>query len=211
MGILDDAIREHLDLKRQHGARDSELREIEDDAFGGGERPDPFAAGELFGQSAPPGQPETGSDELAGPTTPASAEAGGEDPTKLVDHPVDPQASAAAPPAADAPPADLEGPPGHTDRDPLRGAAGSPRAGRPARAASRTSRPPGLPRPRRVTSAALPSERAGRGGRPEPEFPEPARPETEPPEESESLADLMAQEEAESEPAEPSTPATSAP
>ena len=45
MGILDDAIREHLDLKRRHGARDAELREIEEDAFGSGERPDPFAAG----------------------------------------------------------------------------------------------------------------------------------------------------------------------
>ena len=30
MGILDDAIREHLDLKRKHGARDADLREIED-------------------------------------------------------------------------------------------------------------------------------------------------------------------------------------
>jgi hypothetical protein len=50
MGILDDAIREHLDLKRKHGARDSEIAEIEDEALGSGERPDPFAAGELFGR-----------------------------------------------------------------------------------------------------------------------------------------------------------------
>ena len=48
MGILDDAIREHLDLKRKHGARDADIREIEDDAFGSADRPDPFAAGELF-------------------------------------------------------------------------------------------------------------------------------------------------------------------
>jgi hypothetical protein len=39
MGILDEAIREHLELKRQHGAADSELKELEDEAFGAAERP----------------------------------------------------------------------------------------------------------------------------------------------------------------------------
>ena len=39
MGILDEAIREHLELKRQHGAGDDEVRELEDDAFGPAERP----------------------------------------------------------------------------------------------------------------------------------------------------------------------------
>lgn len=50
MGILDEAIREHLELKRRHGADDSELRQLEDEAFGQAERPgdgeaapDPFA------------------------------------------------------------------------------------------------------------------------------------------------------------------------
>ena len=50
MGILDEAIREHLELKRQHGAGDSELKQLEDEAFGPPERPggemeanDPFA------------------------------------------------------------------------------------------------------------------------------------------------------------------------
>jgi CapZ-interacting protein len=50
MGILDEAIREHLELKRQHGAGDSELQQLEDEAFGQAERPgaeeaapDPFA------------------------------------------------------------------------------------------------------------------------------------------------------------------------
>ena len=55
MGILDDAIREHLDLKRKHGARDSEISEIEDEALGSGDRPDPFVAGELFGEVSSPG------------------------------------------------------------------------------------------------------------------------------------------------------------
>jgi hypothetical protein len=39
MGIFDEAIREHLELKRQHGAGDSELRELEDQAFGPPARP----------------------------------------------------------------------------------------------------------------------------------------------------------------------------
>ena len=39
MSILDDAIREHLELKRQHGADDSELKQLEDEAFGPAERP----------------------------------------------------------------------------------------------------------------------------------------------------------------------------
>jgi len=46
MSILDDAIREHLELKRAHGADESELKKLEDEAFGPPGRPDepdPFA------------------------------------------------------------------------------------------------------------------------------------------------------------------------
>jgi hypothetical protein len=44
MGILDEAIREHIDLKRKHGAAESEVRKLEDDAFGLPVRPgDPEA------------------------------------------------------------------------------------------------------------------------------------------------------------------------
>jgi hypothetical protein len=39
MGILDEAIREHLELKRQHGAEGSELKQLEDEAFGPPQRP----------------------------------------------------------------------------------------------------------------------------------------------------------------------------
>jgi hypothetical protein len=39
MGILDEAIKEHLELKRQHGADQSELKQLEDEAFGSAERP----------------------------------------------------------------------------------------------------------------------------------------------------------------------------
>src|SRR6201747_179060 len=46
MSILDDAIREHLELKRAHGADDAEVKRLEDEAFGPPQRPDehdPFA------------------------------------------------------------------------------------------------------------------------------------------------------------------------
>jgi hypothetical protein len=39
MGILDEAIREHLDLKRRQGAADDELKRLEDEAFGPPTRP----------------------------------------------------------------------------------------------------------------------------------------------------------------------------
>jgi hypothetical protein len=39
MGILDDAIREHLDLKRRQGAEEDELQRLQDEAFGPPSRP----------------------------------------------------------------------------------------------------------------------------------------------------------------------------
>jgi hypothetical protein len=73
MSILDDAIREHLELKRAHGADDAELQRLEDEAFGPAERPDqlagqvdPFAEAPTEFLSAPetpaatPGDPPTG-------------------------------------------------------------------------------------------------------------------------------------------------------
>ncbi|MEK6326012.1 MAG: hypothetical protein AABM66_00600 [Actinomycetota bacterium] len=39
MGSFDDEIREHLELKRRHGATDSELQRLEDEAFGPPSRP----------------------------------------------------------------------------------------------------------------------------------------------------------------------------
>ena len=48
MGILDDAIREHLELKRQHGAESDDLERLESEAFGPATRPgDPeYSTGE---------------------------------------------------------------------------------------------------------------------------------------------------------------------
>ena len=52
MGILDDAIREHLELKRRHGATDSELQRLEDEAFGPPSRPGEPDFPEQEGESA---------------------------------------------------------------------------------------------------------------------------------------------------------------
>jgi hypothetical protein len=46
MGSLDDAIREHLELKRRLGASDDEIKEKETEAFGKGNRPAPEPAPE---------------------------------------------------------------------------------------------------------------------------------------------------------------------
>ncbi|MCB0829187.1 MAG: hypothetical protein KDB62_10310, partial [Solirubrobacterales bacterium] len=40
MGILDEAIREHLELKRDHGAEESEIKGLEAEAFGPADRPE---------------------------------------------------------------------------------------------------------------------------------------------------------------------------
>jgi hypothetical protein len=51
MGILDDAIKEHLELKRRKGADDSELQRLEDEAFGPPARPgDPDFPGSKQGK-----------------------------------------------------------------------------------------------------------------------------------------------------------------
>jgi len=63
MGIFDDAIREHLELKRHAGAEEEELKELEDEAFGPPARPgepdfpgstSEEAAGEEAGASSAP-------------------------------------------------------------------------------------------------------------------------------------------------------------
>jgi hypothetical protein len=71
MGILDDAIREHLDLKRRQGAEEDELQRLEDEAFGPPSRPgDPdFPAAEAENAE---GAPETGESAVA--VEPASEE-----------------------------------------------------------------------------------------------------------------------------------------
>jgi hypothetical protein len=68
MGIFDDAIRQHLDLKRRQGADESELKQLEDEAFGLPARPgDPdfpetgeSAAAEHDGEAGVAAAPQTG-------------------------------------------------------------------------------------------------------------------------------------------------------
>jgi hypothetical protein len=73
MGILDDAIREHLELKRNHGATDSELQRMEDEAFGPPSRPgEPdFPEGDTDAEHAGNG---AGHEELSGEAAEAQAE-----------------------------------------------------------------------------------------------------------------------------------------
>jgi hypothetical protein len=76
MGILDEAIKEHLELKRQHGAGESELKQLEDEAFGASERPgsegspDPLAEAPTQFMTQP-GQEATESESA--PEEPANA------------------------------------------------------------------------------------------------------------------------------------------
>lgn len=51
MGILDDAIKEHLELKRQHGAAEPELKQLEDEAFGAAERPGGEASADALAEA----------------------------------------------------------------------------------------------------------------------------------------------------------------
>jgi hypothetical protein len=65
MSILDDAIRQHLELKRQHGADESEIKRLEDEAFGPPgrpEEPDPMAEAptEFLGAPEAPGGGDEG-------------------------------------------------------------------------------------------------------------------------------------------------------
>jgi hypothetical protein len=55
MGLLDDAIREHLELKRRHGADPQEVARQEDEALGpiGGQEPEPELEPELEPEEPP--------------------------------------------------------------------------------------------------------------------------------------------------------------
>jgi len=123
MSILDDAIREHLELKRAHGADESELKRLEDEAFGPPgrpEEPDPFAEAPTEFMTTPegaePAEPETGGGrriniaDLQEPPPPQRV-AGREEPQVEATAAIEPEAEAAplAPaedPAQAAPPAE---------------------------------------------------------------------------------------------------------
>jgi hypothetical protein len=109
MSILDDAIREHLELKRQHGADESEIKRLEDEAFGPPgrpEEPDPLAEAPTEFLAAPGGEePEGGRRiNIADLQEPPAAAAPAEDPVQ------------AAPPAEEEPPQLVEEPPAANER-----------------------------------------------------------------------------------------------
>ncbi len=77
MSILDDAIREHLDLKRAHGADDAELKRLEDEAFGPPQRPDepdPFAEAPTEFLATPEGESASAPTEQGGRREPNIAD-----------------------------------------------------------------------------------------------------------------------------------------
>ncbi len=105
MGILDDAIREHLELKRQQGAADSELQQIEAEAFGPSERPGAEAGAATLpeAEAEAPTEFMPAADQLApAPEEPQSA-APAESPPAEEEHPaLEHDAVPEQPPDADA-------------------------------------------------------------------------------------------------------------
>jgi hypothetical protein len=125
MGVLDDAIREHLELKRRHGATDDEIARKEAEALGPARRgpvPEGEPAAAASGEAAaePPAEPAEPAAPLA-ETEPVPADE--VSPAPGVEPTIDVPAEAEPPAAIDPPPgkpveADL--PPVHdVDRDPL--------------------------------------------------------------------------------------------
>jgi hypothetical protein len=107
MSILDDAIREHLELKRAHGADEGELKKLEDDAFGPPQRPDeidPFAEAPTEFLTSP------GEDAADAPAIFDEEERGGRRPniTDLQEAPPAGDAVTEAPVPDDAPPPSFE-------------------------------------------------------------------------------------------------------
>src|SRR4051795_10677798 len=107
MSILDDAIREHLELKRAHGADEAELKKLEDEAFGPPgrqEEPDPFAEAptefmttpEVAEQGESSGGRRINIADLQEPSPPEGAE----EPQVEATDAIAPEADAPPPPAA---------------------------------------------------------------------------------------------------------------
>jgi hypothetical protein len=120
MGVLDDAIREHLELKRRHGVPEEELQRQEDEALGPARRDvaqqheeaEPAAGHTATAEADEPAAPAPADEETAlfdmeagaDADGPASAEAPALDEAPVDEHPPAPEPPPAEP-AADAPPA----------------------------------------------------------------------------------------------------------
>src|SRR5688500_11042727 len=64
MGILDDAIRDHIDLKRRRGTDEPEIQRLEDEAFGPPGRPDASGAAGTTASAVAEPPVETASPEI---------------------------------------------------------------------------------------------------------------------------------------------------
>jgi len=91
MGLLDDAIREHLELKRKHGADPEDVARQEQEALGPGQRNE-------FAQPAPEEEPAP----LEAPPEPAEAPV---DEAPVIEPSASPSGSSPASPRAEEPPA----------------------------------------------------------------------------------------------------------
>jgi hypothetical protein len=172
MSILDDAIREHLELKRSHGADEGELKKLEDEAFGPPQRPDqadPFneapteflvaptdaAAGvpEVADQGARSGRRADIADLQEAP--PVGPPTGESDAPPAAAPPAVEGTAAAAPPARDAPPTDEAAAPPELDAPPAD--APPPAADAPLFAADEELSPaPDAPPPSPTEAAEVP-------------------------------------------------------
>ena len=74
MGILDDAIRQHLELKRRQGAEEEELQRLEDEAFGPPSRPGDPEFGEASSEGVTAQAVETAAEREPGEAEPATDE-----------------------------------------------------------------------------------------------------------------------------------------
>jgi hypothetical protein len=124
MGILDEAIKEHLELKRQHGAGESELKQLEDEAFGAAERPgaeasppDPLAEAPTELIAHPEAEaPKEEASKRAGEVSPATEEPSSRPAPRaeIADlqeaPPAEPQEAPPAEPQESEPPAEEESP-----------------------------------------------------------------------------------------------------
>src|SRR3954469_5991314 len=113
MGVLEDAIREHLDLKRRHGASDEELSYQEAEALGPARRDLPETAEDAEGEGAD--EREHGV-ETAATVEPEPA---GVEPEAVEPEPVAEPAPVEPPPGVEAPvePAPVEPPPVRAEED----------------------------------------------------------------------------------------------
>jgi hypothetical protein len=113
MSILDDAIREHLELKRAHGADDAELKKLEDEAFGPPGRPDaadPLAEAPTEFLGTPAIDAKEAADEAQGRRVPNIADLQEAPPPKPPETAEEPAGAEESPSADDSAPAEEEQP-----------------------------------------------------------------------------------------------------